>query len=222
VATYAHAVAGTYQQFCAVAAALDVVGDRWTLLVVRELLAGPRRYGELMLGLPGVATNLLADRLRRLEAAGLVVQEPGADARTRVYRLTGRGAELDGVVDALARFGLALLPDEADGLAFRADWLATVLRFLLRPGALDADLVVRFDVRGVDGPQVLQLRLGATGATVDPDGAPDVVLAGDPAALVKALRDPARAQVLVSDGRLRVTGGAADRARLAGALSRPR
>jgi DNA-binding HxlR family transcriptional regulator len=222
VATYARAVAGTYQQFCAVAAALDVVGDRWTLLVVRELLAGPRRYGELVLGLPGVATNLLADRLRRLEAAGLVAQEPGPDARTRVYRLTGRGAELDGVVGALARFGLTLLPDEADGLAFRADWLATAVRFLLRPDALDADLVVRFDVRGADGPQVLQLRLGPTGATVDTDGAPDVVLMGDPAALVTALRDPARAQVLISDGRLRVTGGPADRARLAAALSRPR
>jgi DNA-binding HxlR family transcriptional regulator len=222
VATYAHAVAGTYQQFCAVAAALDVVGDRWTLLVVRELLAGPRRYGELILGLPGVATNLLADRLRRLEAAGLVGQEPGADARTRVYRLTERGAELDGVVGALARFGLGLLPDEVDGLAFRADWLATAIRFLLRPGALDADLVVRFDVRGSDGPQFLQLRLGSTGATVDLDGAPDVVLAGDPAALVTALRDPARAQVLAAEGRLTATGSAADRARLAGALSRPR
>ena len=170
-----------------------------------------------------MATNLLADRLRRLEAAGLVDQEPGSDARTRVYRLTERGAELDGVVGALARFGLGLLPDEADGLAFRADWLATAVRFLLRPGALDADLVVRFEVRSADGPQVLQLRLGSTGTTVDPDGAPDVVLAGDPAALVTALRDPAQAQVLASEGRLTGDGerrgpGAAGRAR----LSRPR
>ena len=121
---------------------------------------------------------------------------------------------------ALARFGLGLLPDDADGLAFRADWLATAVRFLLRPGALDADLVVRFEVPGPDGPQVLQLRLGPTGAAVDPDGAPDLVLAGDPAALVTALRDPARAQVLAEEGRLTVTGSAADRTGLAGALGR--
>jgi DNA-binding HxlR family transcriptional regulator len=218
VPTYAGAVAGTYKQFCAVAAALDVVGDRWTLLVVRELLTGPRRYGELVQGLPGVATNLLADRLRRLEAAGLVAQEPGPDGRARVYRLTDRGAELDAVVAALARFGLALLPDEADGLAFRPDWLATAVRFLLRPGALDVDLVVRFEVHGPDGSQTLQLRLGAAGAVIDPDGAPDVVLRGDPAALVTALRDPMRARVLAEEGRLTVTGCTADRARLAGAL----
>ena len=62
-------MAGTYDQFCAVASALDVVGDRWTLLVVRELLAGPRRNGELARDLPGIATNLLADRLRKLEAS---------------------------------------------------------------------------------------------------------------------------------------------------------
>jgi hypothetical protein len=80
--------------------------------------------------------------------------------------------------------------------------------------------VVRFDVRGPDGPQVLQLRLGAAGAAVDPDGEPAVVLAGDPAALVTALRDPARAQVLAEGGRLTVTGSAADRTRLAGALGR--
>ena len=207
MATYAHAVAGTYQQFCAVAAALDVVGDRWTLLVVRELLTGPRRYGELILGLPGVATNLLADRLRRLEAAGLVAQEPGADARTRVYRLTERGAELDGVVGALARFGLALLPDDADGLAFRAEWLATAVRYLLRPGMLEADLVVRFAV----GPESVVLRLGPAGVAVEPESTPDVVVAGDPAAVVAMLRDSSPA----SDERVTVTG---DRERWARAL----
>ncbi len=218
MATYAGAVAGTYQQFCAVAAALDAVGDRWTLLVVRELLAGPRRYGELVQGLPGVATNLLADRLRRLEAAGLVAQDPGPDGRARVYRLTDRGAELDALVAALARFGIALLPDDAAGLAFRADWLAIAVRLLLRPGALDADLVVRFDVLGSDGPEVLQLRLGPEGAAADPDGTADVALAGDPAALVAALRDPARARPLAEKGRLTVTGNGADRARLARAF----
>jgi DNA-binding HxlR family transcriptional regulator len=205
-------VAGTYRQFCAVAAALDVVGDRWTLLVVRELLTGPRRYGELLAGLPGVATNLLADRLRKLEAAGLVAQEPGLDGRSRVYRLTERGAELDGVVGALARFGLGLLPAQVDGLAFRPDWLATAVRYLLRPGALEDELVVRFEV---DAADAVVLRLGPAGVAVDPAAVPDVVLTGDPAALVALLRDPASTM----DGRVTVTG---DRARLARALTRRR
>ena len=135
-----------------------------------------------------------------------------------MYRLTDRGAELDAVVAALARFGIALLPDDAAGLAFRADWLAIAVRLLLRPGALDADLVVRFDVLGSDGPEVLQLRLGPEGAAADPDGTADVALAGDPAALVAALRDPARARPLAEKGRLTVTGNGADRARLARAF----
>ena len=211
-------MAGTYQQFCAVAAALDVVGDRWTLLVVRELLAGPRRYGELMRGLPGVATNLLAERLRRLEAAGLVAQESGADGRVRVYRLTERGAELDGVVGALARFGLGQLPDDAAGLAFRSEWLATAVRFLHRPGVLDAELVVRFEV---PGQAPVHVRLGPSGVAVEParDPAdPDVVLVGDPAALVTALREPGRAAELAAQGRLEVQGSVAARERLRAVL----
>jgi DNA-binding HxlR family transcriptional regulator len=208
--TYAGAVAGTYQQFCAVAAALDVVGDRWTLLVVRELLDGPRRYGELAHGLPGIATNLLADRLRRLEGAGLVAQEPGDDARTRVYRLTARGDEVRPVVDALARFGLGLLPDGADGLAFRPQWLALAVRLLLRAGVLHDDLVVRFEVHGA---RALQLRLDATDAVVDDTAVPHVLVTGDPAGLMGALRT----------GRVAVgaVGAAADRRRLAAALGGP-
>jgi DNA-binding HxlR family transcriptional regulator len=209
-ATYARAVAGTYQQFCAVAAALDVVGDRWTLLVVRELLDGPRRYGELIHGLPGIATNLLADRLRRLEAAGLVAQEPGVDGRARVYGLTPRGGDLRPVVDSLARFGLAELPDAVDGLAFRPQWLVRAVRLLLRPGVLDDDLVVRFEVQGPDGPTVLQLRLDATDAVVDAEATPDVVVTGDPAALSGALRGGT-----VARG---AAGAAVDRHRLAAAL----
>ena len=66
----------SYRQYCGLARALDVVGDRWTLLVIRELLEGPRRYAELLDGLPGIATNLLAERLRSLEENGIVVRQP--------------------------------------------------------------------------------------------------------------------------------------------------
>ena len=214
-------MAATYGQFCAVATALDVVGDRWTLLVVRELLAGPRRYGELTRDLPGIATNLLAGRLRDLEAAGLVATVPGAgDGRTRTYRLTDAGAELRPVVEALARFGIALLPDDTAGLAFRPQWLTLALEILLVPGALDRELVVRFDLRTPDdGASSVWLRLDAAGVHVaDEAPAPDVVVTGDAAALVTAVRDPARARELAAAGRFGVSGEAEARRRLAAAL----
>lgn len=106
----------SYEQFCPVARALDVLGERWTLLIVRELLTGPQRYTDLRERLPGMWSNLLAQRLRDLEAGGLVARRelPPPAART-VYELTDRGRELDAVMQAIARFGLPYLdvPTEA-------------------------------------------------------------------------------------------------------------
>jgi DNA-binding HxlR family transcriptional regulator len=101
-----------YNQYCPLARALDLLGERWTLLILRELLGGPRRYGDLRDALPGVATNLLSDRLRLLVAEGLVeqVDVPPPVART-MYRLTDAGwQEVPPVVQVLARFGLERLP----------------------------------------------------------------------------------------------------------------
>lgn len=98
----------SYDQACPVAYALDVVGERWTLLIVRDLLFGPLRFTDLRDGLPGLAPNLLSERLRRLRAAGLVEQRelPPPAART-VYVLTARGRSLGPVVHELSRFGVA-------------------------------------------------------------------------------------------------------------------
>ena len=115
----------TYGQFCAVARALDAVGERWTLLLVRELLLGPRRFTDLLAALPGLGTSLLAERLRNLESLGVVHREalpPPAGAT--VYRLTGSGYRLGPVVRALADWGAGLLDEPAPGEAFRADWVA--------------------------------------------------------------------------------------------------
>src|SRR5580658_8577409 len=94
----------SYGQYCAVARGLDVVGDRWTLLIVRELLTGPRRYGDLLEGLPGIATNLLAERLRHLEEHGVAVRD-----RRGTYRLTKWGQGLAEPVYALARWAGPLM-----------------------------------------------------------------------------------------------------------------
>jgi DNA-binding HxlR family transcriptional regulator len=105
----------SYGQHCPIAKALDVLGDRWTLLILRELLGGPRRYSDLRAELPGIATNLLSDRLRQLAAEGLVEQfeVPAPMART-LYRLTDDGwAYVPPVIGALARFGSDRLGWEA-------------------------------------------------------------------------------------------------------------
>src|SRR5689334_14592704 len=104
----------SYGQYCAVAKALDVIGDRWTLLIVRELLLrGPSRYTDLRDGLPGIATNLLADRLRELEHAGLVAREDAPPpVATALFRLTKRGRELRPLLEELTRWGLPYMIDE--------------------------------------------------------------------------------------------------------------
>src|SRR5919201_6854048 len=103
----------SYGQFCGLAKALDVVGDRWTLLIVRELLLrGPCRYTDLRKGLPGIATNLLAERLRELEDAGVVLREEAPPPiATTLYSLTPRGEELRRVIYELGRWGTPLMRD---------------------------------------------------------------------------------------------------------------
>ena len=91
----------SYQQFCPMAAALDLVGDRWTILILRELLGGPARFGELRDGLPGIAPNLLVDRLRRMEADGLVRHSDGSG----LYTLTEAGAEIRTAIEELGVWG---------------------------------------------------------------------------------------------------------------------
>lgn len=105
-----------YGRFCSLARALDVVGERWTLVIVHELLGEPLRYGELLNRLPGIGTSVLADRLRRLERAGVVARQPGPVGAGVVYTLTDRGRALDEPLSALRRWGVGFLADPtADG-----------------------------------------------------------------------------------------------------------
>jgi DNA-binding HxlR family transcriptional regulator len=93
----------SYEQICPMATALDLVGDRWTILIIRELLGGPARFQELRNGLPGIATNLLTDRLRRMEADGIVRRVDGAGAG--LYTLTAAGAGIRTAIEELGRWG---------------------------------------------------------------------------------------------------------------------
>src|SRR6187399_564519 len=95
-----------YRQFCGLARALDRLGERWTLLIVRNLLLGPRRYSDLLAELPGLTTNLLAERLKGMEASGLVVRRAlGGAGRSAVYELTPLGAALEPAIMELGRWG---------------------------------------------------------------------------------------------------------------------
>ena len=105
---------GPRRSTCPVACALDVVGDRWTLLVIRDLLVGKRRYGDFLASPEGIPTNILAERLKRLEGAGLVSCVPYSERPPRVeYHLTPAGRDLGRVVDALATWGLEQFPGTA-------------------------------------------------------------------------------------------------------------
>ena len=119
----------TYGQYCGLAKALDHVGDRWTLLIVRELLIGPRRYSEIREALPGVATNLLADRLRSLEADGLIRRESGG-----AYGLTTLGRGLEKVIHELVRWGAAWMSEGRGEDHFRPQWLVVALSALMHVG----------------------------------------------------------------------------------------
>ncbi|MFI6212343.1 winged helix-turn-helix transcriptional regulator [Nocardia brasiliensis] len=121
----------SYGQYCGLARSLEVVGDRWNLLIVRQLLLGPARYRDLIDGLPGIATNLLADRLRDLEAAGVLERRLAGAGNVVEYALTPWGAELRQPIEGLIRWSTPLMVRGPGGDAFRPEWLALAVPALL-------------------------------------------------------------------------------------------
>jgi DNA-binding HxlR family transcriptional regulator len=161
----------SYGQYCALARALDVIGDRWTLLLVRELLTGPCRYSDLRLGLPGIATNLLADRLRQLEVDGVV--EHDGDR----YALTPWGTALAPVLDALVRWGMPLMVSGQGDDEFRPHWLELALPSIFRGARLDRAVTADLAIDG----HVVTLTVGPDGLTLSAPAAPaDLTLGGPP------------------------------------------
>lgn len=118
----------SYQHYCAIGRSLDVVGDRWNLLIVRELCGGARRYSDLFADLPGISTDVLAARLRDLESDGVVARRRmGPRNNAAVYQLTERGQALRPVLAALSDWGTVRLGDRSEKDAVRAHWLALPL-----------------------------------------------------------------------------------------------
>ncbi len=133
--------ARSYAEYCGLAQALDIVGERWTLLVVRELLFGPRRFGDLQAGLPGISTDLLTARLRTLEAVGAVQRRRlPPPASVRVYELTEFGRGLRKVLSGLAAWGAQLLPPPGTaGYELNPAWGILSIAGTYRGGVDDGD-----------------------------------------------------------------------------------
>jgi DNA-binding HxlR family transcriptional regulator len=150
----------SYGQQCAVAKALDVIGDRWTLLIIRELMIRERsRYTDIRSGLPGIATNLLGDRLRELEAAGIVhSQDAPPPVATRLFSLTERGKALEPVIAELGRWGAPLLDERHGTEEFRDHWVALPLRLYVR------------DRRPQDPPVRIRIQAGTESLTLETVG----------------------------------------------------
>jgi DNA-binding HxlR family transcriptional regulator/putative sterol carrier protein len=120
-----------YHQYCALARALDVAGDRWTLLIVRELAPGPRRFTDLLDGLPGVSRNLLTERLRDLERDGIVTrQDLPPPAARQVYDLTDDGRDLAAAIGPLIAWGARHMSDREPTDSFHPRWAAVGMSVL--------------------------------------------------------------------------------------------
>jgi len=168
----------SYGEFCALARALDVVGDRWTLLILRELAARPCRFRDLSEGLPGIAANLLAERLRLLQAEGVITHD-----RAATYRLTDRGKALGPALKALVRWGVPLMASGRGQDEHRAHWLALAISAVFEDATVKP--AARIQVLTDDGEiEIVAHRDGVEarpGRAISPDAAlkgPDELILG--------------------------------------------
>ncbi|WP_421742992.1 winged helix-turn-helix transcriptional regulator [Cellulomonas sp.] len=166
-----------YGQYCGITQALELVGERWALLIVRDLLVGPRRYGELAAGLPRIPTNILAARLKELQAAGVIRRAPRS--RIVIYELTPYGRELEPVVLALGAWGFKAMGDPREEQVITPDSVTMTLRTAFRP-QVAAHLPATAYGAWV-GPAELLVRVdGSTLEVTRGDGPVDLAFAAGP------------------------------------------
>jgi DNA-binding HxlR family transcriptional regulator/putative sterol carrier protein len=200
-----------YGQYCPVAHSLDLVGERWALLIVRDLLHGPKRYTDLLASLGGISTNMLASRLRDLEEGDVVrkTRLPPPAAST-VYELTEYGAELGEVLYALGRWGARSLgpPEPTDALP--ADWLQNAVRATFDPNAAGG-VHATYELRAGDERALIRVDDGAL-TDADAESEPDLVVETDAPTLFRLVARELDPEAALAQGLVRVEG---DRAALA-------
>jgi DNA-binding HxlR family transcriptional regulator/putative sterol carrier protein len=196
------------------ARALDVLGERWTLLIVRELLTGPKRFKDLLEGLPGIGTNLLAGRLKELEGEGVLRRTTlPPPAGSAVYELTGRGRDLEPVLMGLARWGVDLLGEPRPGEAFKPAWAVQAMKATFRP---DVARWVRETYEFRVGEDVFHVRVddGVSEPEYGPAWEPDLILRTDPDTFLALVSGRTEASDAIEAGRLDIEGDAEALARV--------
>lgn len=165
-----------YGQFCGLAGGLNVIGERWTLLIVRELLISPMRFNNLLENLPGIGPNLLTDRLRMLSEHGVIEQLPvEGDSRGRMYRLTEKGAELREPVLALAKWGMGFLAEEDSKKAVRDEWGFLALQSMIDYDHIP-DVDETYEFRVGDSSYAIEVRGGEISFVLGPVATPDLTI----------------------------------------------
>jgi DNA-binding HxlR family transcriptional regulator/putative sterol carrier protein len=197
----------SYQQFCPAARALDIVGERWTLLVIRELLTGPKRYTDLQGGLPGIGPNVLAARLRSLEQAGIVEKRrlPPPAAST-VYALTVRGAGLRPVLTSLFDWGLGLADAPGKNDAVKASYWLPAIEQAIHPQALSDDVDDTYEIRVGEESIVVTVSRGSARVTAGSAESPDLILSTDHRTFADLGRGALTALEAIEQRRLTVEG----------------
>lgn len=211
----------SYDQYCTVARALDAVGERWTLLVVRELLTGPKRFKDLLEGLPGIGTNLLAARLKDLEGNGIVRRATlPPPAGSKVYELTGLGRALEPAVVALSQWGLKLLGSPRGDEDLQPSWAMVAVRAGLDPQAAgDVRETYEFRVAG----EVFHVRVqdGEAEARQGPATDPEVILSGHTRAFLALASGHLEPEAAISSGSIHARGDQETLARCLKMFGRP-
>ena len=199
----------TYDQYCTLAKALDVVGERWTLLLLRELFAGPQRFSDLLHTLPGIGNGLLSTRLQELQEAGIIeTAELPPPAATRVYQLTEAGRQLDEAVTALGRWGTSLLGPPGTALYHHPLWLLQSLAARTRRSTTDASSFphLNIDVQ-LDGQRHhLRLRSGRVIAGRGQHHEPHACITTTSETLYALSQRQVRLEDAIREGHLEVTG----------------
>lgn len=181
--------ARTYAQYCGVTTAVELIGERWALLIVRDLLVGPRRYTDLKHGLPRIPTNILSARLKELQEGGVVRRVPLMNCGL-VYELTPYGRELEPIVLALCRWGSARMGEPGPDDVVTADSLTVTLRAAFRPDAAAGLPAADYELRAGDVALRVQVKDGGLRITPltavapvggrPPSGDPDVIVSTGP------------------------------------------
>jgi DNA-binding HxlR family transcriptional regulator/putative sterol carrier protein len=199
----------SYGQYCALARALDLVGDRWTLLIARELLFGPQRFTDLLAGLPGIGRNLLAARLRELEDEGVIRRRTlPPPAASRIYELTEDGRELGLTLGPLTRWGAKRLGTRRPGEYFRPAWIAWAMANSAdREAARGVRETYQYEVD--DDPFHVRVDDGAIEPGEGRAEQPDLVVTLDTDTLVDILSWTLSPLEAMSSGRLTIDGSRA-------------